>query len=103
MLLNICSGYERMRCSKIKQHNCRSVIDEKYTKDHVWSLLGFLHYDMIDLPMNIVLSGSKWNRISSTGRHRGGHNCLRRAIVRIGALIVKVTSLPKSIALPFFL
>jgi hypothetical protein len=24
-----------MRCSRIKQHNCRSVIDEKHTNDHV--------------------------------------------------------------------
>jgi hypothetical protein len=103
MLLNICSRYERMRYSRIKQHNCRSVIDEKYTNDHVWSVLGFIHCNMIDLPVNIVLLGSNRNRISSTDRRRGGHSCLRRAGARIGALDGKVTSLPTSIALPFTL
>jgi hypothetical protein len=68
MLLNICSGYERIQCSRIKQHNYRSVIDEKHTNDHVWSFLGFLHYNMIDLPVNIVLPSSNGNRISSMGR-----------------------------------
>jgi hypothetical protein len=103
MLLNICSGYERMRCSRIKQHNCRSVIDEKHTNDHVWSFLGFLHCDMIDLPMNIVLPSSNRNGISSKGRRRGGHNYLRRAVAQIGALVGKVTLLPTSVALLFTL
>jgi hypothetical protein len=101
MLLNIWSGYERMRCFRIKQHNYRSVVDEKHTNDHVWSFLGFLHYDVIDLPMNIVLSSSNRNRISPTGRRRGGHYYLRRAVVQIGALVVKVTFLPTSVA-PLF-
>jgi hypothetical protein len=61
-----------MRCSRIKQHNCRSVIDEKHTNDHIWSFLGFLHCDVIDLPVNIVQPSNKRNRISSTGRRRGG-------------------------------
>jgi hypothetical protein len=103
MLLNICSGYKRMRCSIIKHHNHRSVINEKHTNDHVWSFLGFLHYDMIDLPANAVLLGSNKIRISSTGRRRGGHSCLRRAGAWIGALVDKVTSLPTSIALPLTL
>jgi hypothetical protein len=80
-----------------------AFVDEKHTNDHVWSFLDFLHCDMIDLPMNIVLPGSNWNRISSTGRCRGGHSCLRRAVVRIGALVGNVTSLPTSIALLFTL
>jgi hypothetical protein len=103
MLLNICSGYERMRCSRIKQHNCRSVVDEKHTNDHVWCFLGFLHCDMIDLPVDVVLLGSNRYRISSTGRRRGGHSRLRRVGAWIGALVGKVTSLPTSIALPFTL
>jgi hypothetical protein len=53
---------------------------------------------MIDLPANIVLLGSNMNRISSTGRHRGGHSCLRTAGAWIGALVGKVTSLPTSLA-----
>jgi hypothetical protein len=103
MLLNICNGYERMRCSRIKQHICRTVTDEKHTNDHAWSFLGFLHYNMIDLPVNIVLLGSNRNRISSTGRLMGGHNYLMRAGDRIRALVGKVTLLPTSIALPFTL
>jgi hypothetical protein len=103
VLLNICSGYERMRCSGIKQHNCRSVIDEKHTNDHVWSFLGFLHCNMISLPANIVLPSRNKYRISSTGRRKGGHSCLRRAVAQIGALVGKVTFLPTSIALPFTL
>jgi hypothetical protein len=102
-LLNICSGYERMRCSRIKQYNCRSVVDKKYTNDHVWSFLGFLHCDMIDLPANIVMSSSNRNKISPTGRRRGGHNCLRRVVARIGALVGKVTFLPTRVAPPFIL
>jgi hypothetical protein len=93
MLLNICSRYERMRCSRIKQHNCRSVVDEKRSNNHIWNLLGFLHCDVIDLPMNIVLSRSNKNIISY----------LRRELVGIGALVGKVTFLPTSIALLFTL
>jgi hypothetical protein len=103
MLLNICSGYERMRCSRIKQHNCRSVIDEKRTDDHVWCFLGFVHYDVVDLSANIVLSSCNRKRISTTGRRGGGHGCLRRAVVLIGALVGKVTFLPTSVAPPFTL
>jgi hypothetical protein len=100
MLLNICSRYERMRCSIIKQHNYRSVIDEKRTNDHAWS---FLHCDVIDLSVNIVLSSSNKNKISRMGRRRGGHNCLRRAVVWIGALVGKVAFLHTSVAPPFTL
>jgi hypothetical protein len=103
MLLNICSRYERMRYSRIKQHNCRSVIDEKHTNDHVWSFLCFLHRDMIDLPTYIVLPSRRRNIISSKGRRRGGHNYLRRAVAQIGALVGKVTFLPTSVALLFTL
>jgi hypothetical protein len=49
---------------------------------------------MIDLPINVVLLGSNRNKISSTGRHRGVHNYLRRAGARIRVLVGKVTSLP---------
>jgi hypothetical protein len=91
------------RCSRIKHHNCISVIDEKRTNDHVWSFLGFIHYDVIDLPMNLVLSGSNRNKISPMSRRRGRHSCLRRAIAWIGALVGKVTFLPTSVSLPFTL
>jgi hypothetical protein len=79
MLLNIYSKYERMRYSRIKQHNCRSVIDEKHTNDNIRSFLGFLHINIVDSPKSIILLGGNRNRVGSTGRHRGRHNCLRRA------------------------
>jgi hypothetical protein len=92
-----------MRCSRIKQHNCRSVIDKKHTNDHVWSFLGFLHCDVIDLSINIVLSSSNRNKISPMGRRRGGHGCLRRVVALTGALVGKVTFRPTSVAPPFTL
>jgi hypothetical protein len=100
MLLNICSRYERMRCSRIKQHNYRNVIDKKRTNDHIRSFLGFLNCDMIDFFMNIVLPSSNRNIICPTGRCRGGRSCRRRATAWDGALIGKVTFLPTSEALP---
>jgi hypothetical protein len=103
MLLNICSGYERMRCSRIKQHNCRSVVDKKCTNDYVWSFMGFLHCEVIDLSTNIVLPSSNRNRISPMGRRMGGHSCLRRVVALTGALVSIVTFLPTSEAHPFTL
>jgi hypothetical protein len=85
------------------ESNYRSVVDEKCTNDHIWSFLGLLHCDVIDLSMNIVLPSSNMNRISPTGRHRGGHDCLRRAVVLAGALVGKVTFLLTSEAPPFTL
>jgi hypothetical protein len=58
---------------------------------------------VIDLSTNIVLSSSNRNRISPTGRRRGGHSYLRRVVAQIGALVGKVTFLPTSVALPFTL
>jgi hypothetical protein len=101
MLLNICSRYERMRCSRIKQHNCREVIDRKRTNDHVWSFLGFLNCDIIDLSGNEVLPSSNRNKICPTGRCKGGRSCRRRMIARIGTLVGKVTFLPASETPPF--
>jgi hypothetical protein len=103
MLLNICSGYERIRCFIIKQHNCRTVIDEKCTNDHIRSFLGFVHCDMIDLSTDIVLPSSNRNRTSPMGRCWGGHGYLRRAVALAGALVGKVTFLPTSEAPPFTL
>jgi hypothetical protein len=61
------------------------------------------HCDVIDLSVNIVLSSSNKNRISPTGRRRGGHNYLRKVVAWIGALVGKVTFLPISVAPPFAL
>jgi hypothetical protein len=81
----------------------QSVINKKRTNDHVWSFLGFLHCDVIDLSVNIVLSSNNRNIISPTGRRRGGHICLRRAVELTGVLVGKVTFLPTSVAPPFTL
>jgi hypothetical protein len=94
MLLNIGSRYERMQCSRIKQHNCISVIDGKHINDNIWSFLGFLHNNMIDLSMNIVLLGSNRNRVGSMGR--GRCSCLISTGVWIGASVSEMTLLPTS-------
>jgi hypothetical protein len=70
MVPNICSRYERMGGSRIKQHKCRSVIDEKHTNDNIRCFLRFFHGHMIDSPMGVVLLGSNKNRVGSTGRGR---------------------------------
>jgi hypothetical protein len=68
MLPNIYNRYERMRCSKIKQHYYRSVVDEKHTNDNIRSFLYFFHNHMFDSPTGVVLLGSDRNRIGSAGR-----------------------------------
>jgi hypothetical protein len=69
-----------MRCSRIKQHNHKSVIDEKHTNDHVWS---FLHCGMIDSSTVIVLLGSNWNRVGSTS----GGRCSSSSRIGTGAWV----------------
>jgi hypothetical protein len=71
MLSDICSKYKRMRCSRIKQHNCRSVVDEKHTNDNISSILRFFHDHMIDSPLGVVLLDSNRNRVGSMGRGSG--------------------------------
>jgi hypothetical protein len=87
MLPNICSRYERMRCSRIKQNYCRSVVDEKHTNDINKSLLRFFHSHMIDSPMGVVLLGSNRNRVGSTGRGRCSYSKLIDTSAWIGASI----------------
>jgi hypothetical protein len=76
MLPNICSRYERMRCSRIKQHTYICVIDEKHTNDSIRSFLRFFHSHMIDNPTDVVLLGSNRNRVGSTGRGRCSYSGL---------------------------
>jgi hypothetical protein len=68
-------------------------------------LLGFLHNNMVDSPMSIVLPSSNRNRVGSRGRGRGRCSCSRLIQVwaQNGAPIGKVTFLYTSIALPFSL
>jgi hypothetical protein len=87
MLPNICSRYERMRCSRIEQHYCRSVVDENNTNDNIRSFLRFFHSHIIDSPMSIVLLGSNRNRIGSMGRGRCSYNRLIDTSAWIGASI----------------
>jgi hypothetical protein len=87
MLPNICNRYERMRCSRIEQHYCRSVVDEKHTNDNIRSLLYFFHSHMIHSPMGIVLLGSNRNRAGSTGRGRCSYSRLIDTSAQIGASI----------------
>jgi hypothetical protein len=87
MLRNICIRYERMRCSRIKLHYCRSVIDEKHTNDNIRSFLRFFHSHMIDSPMGVVLLGSNRNRVDSTGRGWCSYSRLIDTSALIGASI----------------
>jgi hypothetical protein len=99
MLLNICNRYERMRCSRIKQHNCRSVVDEKHTNDNIWSFLGFLHSNMVDSPMSIALLGSNRNIVVSTIRGRCSSSSLISTVAQIGAS-VGLMSLLSTVVVP---
>jgi hypothetical protein len=87
MLPIICSRYERMRCSKIEQHYCKSVVDEKHTNDNIRSFLHFFHNQMIDSPTGVVLLGSNSNRVGSMGRGRCSYSRLTDTSERIGASI----------------
>jgi hypothetical protein len=87
MLPSICSRYERMRCSRIKQHYCRSVVDEKHTNDNIRSFLRFFHNHMIDSTTGVVLLDSDRNRVGSMGRGRCSYSRLTDMSVRIGASV----------------
>jgi hypothetical protein len=87
MLPNICNRYERMQCSRIKQHNCGSVVNEKHTNANILSFLRFFHNHMIDPPMGVVLPGSNRNRVGSTGRGRCSYSGLIGTSARIGASV----------------
>jgi hypothetical protein len=76
-----------MRHSRINQHNCRSVIDEKHTNDNIMSFLCFFHGHMIDSPMGIVLLGSNRNNVGSMGRGRCSCSGLISMSSRIGASV----------------
>jgi hypothetical protein len=101
MLPNIGSRYERMRCSRIKQHNCRSVVDEKHTNDNIRSFLRFFHDNMVDSPTSIVLLGSNRNRVGSMGRGKCSCNWPVDAWVRVGASVSKMTIHSTSKTPPF--
>jgi hypothetical protein len=76
MLPNICSRYERIRCSRIEQHYYRSVVDEKHIDDNIRSFLRFFHNHMIHSPTGVVLLGSNRNGVGSTGRGRCSYSRL---------------------------
>jgi hypothetical protein len=100
MLPNICSRYERMRCSRIKQHNYRTVIDEKHTNDNIRSFLRFFHDHMIDSPIGVVLLGSKRNRVGSMGGDRCSCSGLITMSVRIGASVGVISLFTTVVAPP---
>jgi hypothetical protein len=76
-----------MQCSRIEQHCCRSVVDEKHTNDNIRSFLRFFHSHMIDSPTGVVLLDSTRNRVGSTGRGRCSYSRLIYTSARIGASI----------------
>jgi hypothetical protein len=103
MLSNICNRYERMRCFRIKQHNCRSVVDEKHTNDNIRSFLRLFHGNMVDSPTSIVLLGSNRNKVGSIGRDRCSCNWRVDTWVRVGASVSEMTLLSTSKTPPFSL
>jgi hypothetical protein len=98
MLSNICSRYERMRCSRIEQHYCRSVVNEKHTNDNIKSFLRFFHSHMIDSPMSVVLLSSNRNRVGSMGTGRSSYSRLTNVSAWIGASIGVMSLFTKVIA-----
>jgi hypothetical protein len=76
MLPNIRNRYERIRCSRIEQHYCSSVVDEKHTNDNIRSFLCFFRNHMIDSSTGVVLLGSNRNRVGSMGRGRCRYSML---------------------------
>jgi hypothetical protein len=98
MLPNICSRYERLRCSRIKQHYCRSVVDDKHTNDNIRSFLRFFHSHVIDSPTGVVLLGSNRNRVGSTGRGKCNYSRLIDTSAQIGASIGIMSLFTTSIA-----
>jgi hypothetical protein len=76
-----------MRCTRIKQHYCRSVVDEKHTNDNIRSFLRLFHSHMIDSLTGVVLLGSNRNRVGSMGRGRCSYNRLTDTSALIGASI----------------
>jgi hypothetical protein len=76
-----------MQCSRIKQHNCRSVIDEKHTNANIMSFLHFFHGHVIDSSTGVDLFGSNMNRVGSTGRGRCSCSGMISMSARIGASI----------------
>jgi hypothetical protein len=87
MLPNICSRYERMRCSRIEQHYYRSVVNEKHTNDNIRSFLRFFHNHMIDSPTGVVLLSSNMNRVGPMSRGRCSYSRLIDTSAWIGASI----------------
>jgi hypothetical protein len=87
MLPNISSIYEKMRCSRIEQYYCRSIVDEKHTNDNIRSFLRFFHSHMIDSPTGVVLLDSNRNRVGSTGGGRCSYSRLIDMSAWIGASI----------------
>jgi hypothetical protein len=84
---NICSRYERMRCSIIEQHYCRSAIDNEHTNDNIRSFLPFFPIRMIDSLMSVVLLGSNRNRVGSMSRGRCSYSRLIDTSAWIGSSI----------------
>jgi hypothetical protein len=76
-----------MRCSRIKQHNCRSVIDENHTNDNIKNFLRFFHGNMVDSPTSVVLLGSNKGRVGSMGSGRYSCSGLISTSAWVGASI----------------
>jgi hypothetical protein len=70
-------------------------LTKQHTNDHVWSFLGFLHSNLVDLLMNIVPFGSNMNIIGSMGRGRCNCSSLLSTGAWIGTSISEMTHPPQ--------
>ena len=43
-----------MRCSGIKQHSSRGVVDRKHTQYHIWGFLGFFGVHVVEAAVAVV-------------------------------------------------
>ena len=92
--MNECSRYKRMRSSRIKQDNCRGIIDEERTKHDVRGFLGILHCNMVDSGTGIVLPSSVGITTSSIVGCRGWSLVVAVGILgRLGTVVGIVTLL----------
>ena len=92
--MNKCSRYKRMRSSRIKQDNCRGIIDEERTKHDVRGFLGILHCNMVDPGSSVVLPSSVGITTSSIVGCRGWSLVVAVGILgRLGTVVGIVTLL----------
>jgi hypothetical protein len=89
-------------CDSLESNN-KSGVDEKHTKDNIWSFLNFLHNNMIDSSSIVVLLGDNRNEVGTTGRDWCSYIWLIIMRARVLTSVRKMTFLSTSEAPPISL